>query len=99
DPAVRLAYVAEVPLEDRETIAAIAREDDDPRVRRAAVAKLMDAAALGSIARGDADEVVRAAAQAMLRDLALEAFEGTAESDSLDAVDAIGDARILVQVA
>ena len=29
------------------TIAAMAREDEDPRVRRAAVAKLMDAAALG----------------------------------------------------
>ena len=99
DPAVRLAYVAEVPLDDRETIAAIAREDDDPRVRRAAVAKLMDAAALGAIARGDADDDVRAAAQGMLRDLALEAFEGTAESDSLDAVDAIGDARLLTQVA
>jgi hypothetical protein len=99
DPAVRLAYVAEIPVDDRETIAAIAREDDDPRVRRAAVVKLMDAGALGSIARGDADDDVRAAAQGMLRDLALEAFEGTAESDSLDAVDAIGDARILAQVA
>jgi hypothetical protein len=99
DPAVRLAYVAEIPLDDRETIAAIAREDDDPRVRRAAVAKLMDAGALGSIARDDADEGVRAAAQGMLRDLALEAFEGTAESDSLDAVDASTDARILAQVA
>ena len=29
------------PLSDRATIAAIAREDEDPRVRRAAVAKLM----------------------------------------------------------
>ena len=35
----------------------------------------------------------------MLRDLALEAFEGTAEPDSLDAVDAISDPRILAQVA
>jgi hypothetical protein len=99
DPAVRLAFVAEIPLEDRETIAAIAREDEDPRVRRAAVAKLMDAGALGSIARDDADEGVRGAAHDMLRDLALEAFEGTAESDGLDAVDAIGDARILAQIA
>jgi hypothetical protein len=99
DLAVRLAFVAEIPLDDRETIAAIAREDEDPRVRRAAVAKLMDAGALGSIARGDVDDGVRSAAHDMLRDLALEAFEGTAESDSLDAVDAIGDARILAQVA
>ena len=47
DPAVRLAYVEEVPLEEREVIALMAREDEDVRVRRAAVAKLMDPAALG----------------------------------------------------
>ncbi len=99
DPAVRLSYVAEIPLDDREMIAAIAREDEDPRVRRAAVAKLLDAAALGSIARDDADEGVRSAASEMLRDLALEVFEGTGESDSLDAVDAIADARLLSQIA
>ena len=99
DPAVRLAFVAELPLDDRETIAAIAREDEDPRVRRAAVAKLMEPAALGAVARDDADESVRGAALEMLRDLALEAFEGTAEADSLDAVDAIADARMLAQVA
>ena len=51
DPAVRLAYVAEIPLDDRDLIAVIAREDEDPRVRRAAVGKLMDASALGSVAR------------------------------------------------
>ena len=99
DAAVRLSYVADIPLDDRETIAAMAREDEDPRVRRAAVGKLMDAAALGGIARDDADESVRATALDMLRDLALEAFEGTAEPDSLDAVDAISDPRILAQVA
>jgi hypothetical protein len=99
DPAVRLSYVAEIPLDDREMIAAIAREDEDPRVRRAAVGKLMDAAALGAIARDDADEDVRGAASDMLRDLALEVFEGTGESESLDAVDAISDPRALAQVA
>ena len=99
DPAVRLSYVAEIPLDDRELIAAIAREDEDPRVRRAAVGKLMDSSTLGSIARDDADESVRSAASDMLRDLALEAFEGTSESDSLDAVDAIAETRVLAQVA
>ena len=99
DPSVRLSYVAEIPLDDREMIAAIAREDEDPRVRRAAVGKLMDGSALGSIAREDADESVRSAASDMLRDLALEAFEGTGESESLDAVDAIADTRVLAQVA
>ncbi len=90
DPAVRLEYVAELPLDDREAIAAIAREDAEPRVRRAAVAKLMDPAILGAIAVADKDESVRTQAVEMLRDLAVEAFEGTDEASSLAAVDALG---------
>src|SRR5581483_10154544 len=77
----------------------IAREDADPRVRRAAVGKLLDPAALASIAAGDADESVRADAAAMLRDVALEAFEGIGEAESLAAVDAIRDVRALAAVA
>ena len=99
DPAVRLAHLGEIPLTERELIAAIAREDDDPRVRKAAVAKLMDPAALGAISRDDRDESVRAQAASMLRDLALEAFEGVGESDSLEAVDALTDTRSLSQIA
>ena len=78
DPAVRLAHVGEIPLSERDLIAAIARGDEDVRVRRAAVAKLLDPAALGAISRGDADESVRGDAAVMLRDIALEAFEGVA---------------------
>ena len=99
DPAVRLAFVEEIPLEDREMIAAIAREDDEPRVRRAAVSKLMDAKALASILRDDPDESVQSAASAMLRDMAFEVFEGLGEGDSIDAVDGLGDARLLAQIA
>jgi hypothetical protein len=99
DPAVRLAYVEEIPLEEREAIAAIAREDEDVRVRRAAIAKLMDPAALGAIAGGDRDETLRAQAAAMLRDIAVEAFEGVTEADSLEAVDALVDGRALAQIA
>ena len=99
DPAVRLAHVGEIPLTERELIAAIAREDEDARVRKAAVAKLMDPAALGAIAQGDADETVRDEAAVMLRDIALESFEGVAEQDSLDAVDALTDVRALSQIA
>ena len=65
DPAVRVAFVEEIPLEDREMIAAIAREDEEPQVRRAAVSKLMDAKALSSILRDDPDESVQSAASAM----------------------------------
>ena len=90
DPAVRLAFVQEIPIDDRELLAEIAREDVDVRVRRAAVAKLMDPAALADVARRDGDEAVRADAVRMLRDLALEAFEGTGEAESEAAIEALG---------
>jgi hypothetical protein len=91
--------VEALPLDDRETIAAMAREDEDPRVRRAAVGKLMDPQALASIARDDADQSVRDHASAMLRDVALESFEDVGEAESLEAVEAITDARVLAQIA
>jgi hypothetical protein len=99
DPAVRLAYVEEIPIDERALLAGFARADEDARVRRAAVAKLMDPAVLADVARTDADEQVRGAANAMLRDIALEVFEGLAESDSLASVQAIADARVLAAVA
>src|SRR5438067_2198198 len=42
DPAVRLAFVQELPISEREVLAEIVREDADARVRRAAAAKLLD---------------------------------------------------------
>ena len=100
DPAVRLAYVAELPLGERELIVAAAREDEDVRVRRAAVAKLLDPTALSAIARDDADAGVRADALNMLRDIALDVFEGVSEAESLAAVDALAGAdRTLAQIA
>src|SRR5580700_6569005 len=99
DPAVRLAHLGEIPVSERDLIAAIAREDEDARVRRAAVAKLMDPVALGSIFRDDRDESVRGQAATMLREIALEAFEGVSEGDSLEAVDATTDVRVLAQIA
>jgi hypothetical protein len=99
DPAVRLAFVHEIPVDERDLLAEVARDDEDPRVRRAAVAKLMSPPALASIAAGDQDEGVRSQATAMLRDIALDAFEGLAEADTLAAVDALTDSRALVVVA
>jgi hypothetical protein len=102
DPAVRLAFVQEASIDERDMLAEIAREDVDARVRRAAVSKLMAPAALSAIAKNDTDEDVRAHAIAMLRDLALEAFEGVAEADSVAAVDALaalGDLKALAVVA
>jgi hypothetical protein len=99
DPAVRLAYVAELPLSERDQIAAVAREDEDVRVRRAAVAKLMDPVELAAVVRGDADLGVRNDAIAMLRDIALDAFEGIGQSERLAAVAALEDQRTLAHIA
>src|SRR5215831_12955192 len=99
DPAVRLAYVEELPLSEHEQIVAAAREDEDARVRRAAVGKLMDPKVLASIAREDGDPAVRENALTMLRDLASDAFEGVSEATGLAAVDALDDARMLAQIA
>jgi hypothetical protein len=99
DPAVRLAHLAEIPFTERELIASIARDDEDVRVRKAAVSKLLDSVALGVICRDDRDESVRAAAATMLKDIALEAFEGLGENESLEAVDALNDVRTLAQIA
>jgi hypothetical protein len=102
DPAVRLAFVQEIPLHERDLLGEIAREDRDARVRRAAVSKLMDPAALAVVARNDADEDIRGHAAAMLRDLALEVFEGVVEADTVAAVDALAalsDVKALAAVA
>jgi hypothetical protein len=99
DPSVRLQYVAAIPLDERDLIAAVAREDQDAQVRRAAVAKLLDPSVLGAIVESDADESVRERATAMLQDIALEVFEGVSESDGLEAVDALRDSKRLGLVA
>jgi len=99
DPAVRLAYLAELPMTERDQIIAAARDDEDPRVRKAAVGKLLDPQALAVIAREDADGAVRDAALQMLRDIALDAFEGVDEAVSLTAVEALADTRTLAQIA
>src|SRR5688572_9954202 len=95
DPLVRLASVGEIPLTDHDAILTVARHDEDPRVRRAAVMKLLDPSGLRDVAGRDADDTVRLAAQGMLRDMALEVFDGLGESDALAAVDALEDARLL----
>ena len=99
DPAVRLAYVQDIPIDDRNLLAEIARDDLDARVRRAAVAKLMDPSALAAIVEADPDPGVRDEALTMLHDIALDAFEGIAEAESLAAVEALSDTRMLAAVA
>jgi hypothetical protein len=99
DPAVRAASVYELGSDERESLLALAREDADARVRRAAVTRLDDVAVLGDIARTDPDEDVRAEA---IRGLAGQAAE---TEDPARAVDVarqlvmLGRAKEVVLVA
>jgi hypothetical protein len=99
DPAVRQAFVLELPMDQSQLLASFAQGDEDPRVRKAAVGKLMDPNTLAAVVRTDADEGVRAHALGMLRDIALEAFEGIGEAESVGAVQVLQDPRTLAAVA
>src|SRR3954467_1728082 len=99
DAAGRLAFVQELPLDERELLVEIAREDGDPPGPRSAVAKLLDPAALAGVAKDDADEQVRAQAVSMLRDIALEACEGIGEADGHGGGDALAATKTLVAIA
>lgn len=99
DAGVRAAAVEALPLDDQDLLAAIAREDGDPRVRRTAVGKLMQAGPLAAVAAADTDERVRELARAMLRDIACGAFEGLSDADSLTALTELTDPRELAAVA
>ena len=96
DPAVRLASLDTLAESDHGVIAQLARGDDSPRVRRAAIARLSDADVLGTIARADVDAQVRGDALARLLTLALDATDlPRAEIASR----AVRDERGLIQVA
>jgi hypothetical protein len=97
DPDVRLSAVQELGggPEDAALLAAIAREDAEPRVRRAAAARVDEIGVLVSLAVSDADEGVRAEVSDRLA--------GVAAGDNADhaaqAVAALTDQRHLADVA
>ncbi len=95
DPAVRADAVLRLPSSEREILLALAHEDADPRVRRAAVKKLPDVAVLAQIAASDTDTLVRDEAEGRLAHiashehdeaLAREALRGLREPKHLAAV-------------
>ena len=88
DPTVRAAGVQEIPEDEQELLASIARGDGDPRVRRVAVSKLGTVAVLADAVRTDGDETVRDEAAGVLLDIALGAYEAD-EPASRAAVDAL----------
>jgi len=96
DPQVRAAAARQLGADQSDVLAALARDDADPRVRRAAVQRLEDPAALAERAKGDGDESVRQEAISRLLHMA-EVAEEPAVAEA--AMAGLGDARHLAALA
>src|SRR6266850_479562 len=99
DPSVRAAAVYDLGPEDGEALRALAREDADTRVRRAAVTRLDEADVLADVARTDPDEDVRTEAIRGLAGLAAEADDVSAATDAVRKLLALGRTKEVVVVA
>ena len=99
DPAVRAAAVFELGPDDADTLLALAREDADARVRRAAVARMTAVAALADIARTDPDEDVRSEAIRAVAGIAADSHQVDRAVDAVRALVTLQRFRELVLVA
>lgn len=99
DPVVRAAAVFELSGDDKEVVLAIARDDSDARVRRAAVGRLDSVAALADIARTDPDEDVRAEAVRVVAGIAAEAASVVRALDAVRALVDLNRNKELVAIA
>ena len=99
DPSVRAAAVFEIGPDEGEALRALAREDADARVRRAAVTRLDDADLLADVARTDPDEDVRSEAVRGLAGLAAEADDVSAAAGAVRHLLALGRTKEVVVVA
>ena len=91
DPEVRVASIHELPAgalgeEDAATLVALAREDADARVRRAAAARLDEVSVLAAIAVHDADAGIREEVLARLADIAASGASADAAGQALGAL-------------
>ena len=96
---MRAAAVYEIGPEDGDALRALAREDADTRVRRAAVSRLDESDVLGDIARTDPDEEVRSEAIRGLAGLAAEADDVSAATDAVRHLLTLGRTKEVVVVA
>jgi hypothetical protein len=96
DPGVRAEAVLRLSSAEHDLLLAIAREDADGRVRRAAVRKLVDVEEIAAIAAADADAGVKDEAESRLVHLAV---HETAETRGEAAVSHLREARHLAAVA
>ena len=99
DPGVRSAAVYELGPEEADALLALAREDADSRVRRAAVGRLSEVDVLGEIARTDPDEDVRSEAIRGLAGLAAETEEPDRASEVVRQLLMLGRVKEVVVVA
>ena len=99
DPGVRSAAVYELGPEEADALLALAREDADSRVRRAAVGRLSEVDVLGEIARTDPDEDVRSEAIRGLAGLAAETKEPDRASEVVRQLLMLGRMKEVVVVA
>ena len=98
DPAVRAAAVYDLGPEESETLHALAREDTEARVRRAAVTRIESVRVLGEIGRTDLDEEVRSEAVRSLAGIAADVEEVGLAMDAVRELMALGRAKEVVFV-
>jgi hypothetical protein len=99
DAQVRLSAVQELDVTTEEAagvLSTLARTDPDPRVRRAAVARLEIPSVLSDVAAQDASEEVRQQAVELLLELAT---RGSDPSRALAAVGGLSDQKHIATVA
>lgn len=96
DPSVRLEAVQALGEGDTDVLVQVATDDLDPRVRRAAVARIGDADTLAAVTRNDSDQATRDAAVQRLLALASEAGTG---AHAVAALGALGRHRDLATLA
>jgi len=96
DAAVRAEAVLRLPASDHELVLALAREDADARVRRAAVKRLDEVPVLAEIAATDADPGVRDEAGGRLAHVAVHQHD---EAAARAAVAGLHDPKHLASVA
>jgi hypothetical protein len=99
DPAVRAAAVYELGADEAEALRALAREDADARVRRAAVNRIDELSVLADVARTDPDEEVRADAIRGLAGLAAEADDASRAVEAVRHLMSLGRTREVVIIA
>ena len=98
DPAVRLEGLHDIDDTDQAALVALAIDDPDPRVRRAATGRVTDAAALAGMVRNESDLATRDLATSRLAALAEHSDTAVALS-AITALASLGRQRELAGVA